>query len=108
LIGFLGILIQHDTLNLLQWHPTDSIKGASQMDITGGKVVSSIDGYVTNGKLTAYGGSGTVARVFDGGANTTAVTAQKPAWMGPFPATNWPAIVDPTKQVHYYLVAVQV
>lgn len=102
-------LIQSGTLNLLQWHLTDSIKGASKMDITGGKVVitgnvvSSLDGYVTSGKLTAYGGSGTVARVFDGGANTTTVTAQKPAWMGPFPATNWPAIVDPTKKVHYYL-----
>ena len=55
--------INGGTLNLAQWHDTDSIKGASVMDLTGtatvlitGNHVTSISNYVANGKITANGG----------------------------------------------------
>jgi hypothetical protein len=69
--------INGGTLNLSQWHPTDSIKGASVLNLTGtgtvvitGNYVTSISSYVASGKITANGGSN-VAYGFDSGANKT-------------------------------------
>ncbi|HTI72847.1 MAG TPA: hypothetical protein VMF06_22935 [Candidatus Limnocylindria bacterium] len=101
--------IQGGTLNLSQWHPTDSIKGSSSLDITAGKVVitgnfvNSVNDFVTAGKITSYGGAGTVADVFDADSNTTTISAVKPPGFGPFAPTNWPASLDATKKVHYYV-----
>jgi hypothetical protein len=98
------------TLNLSQWHPTDSIKGTSKMDITRGQVVitgnvvSSIDSFVSAGKITAYGGASTIVSAFDATENKTTVTATKPPNVGPFPADNWPTTIDPAKTVHYFVV----
>ncbi|MEI9960253.1 MAG: hypothetical protein WDM76_03705 [Limisphaerales bacterium] len=58
--------INAGTLNLLVWHDTDSIKGSSVLDVTGGTVIingnrtTSINNFITNGKITAYGGAGTL------------------------------------------------
>jgi hypothetical protein len=74
------IITNGGLLNCAQWNPTDSIKGASSMDLTGtgtvlitGNYVSSISNYVANGKITANGGAGTVAYGFDSGANITTI-----------------------------------
>ncbi|MBE0543602.1 MAG: PEP-CTERM sorting domain-containing protein [Verrucomicrobia bacterium] len=82
--------INAGTLNLLQWHPTDSIKGNSILDLSGGQVVitgdrvSSVDAFIAAGKITGYGGSGTVERLFDSDANTTTLVAvvPEPATLG--------------------------
>jgi hypothetical protein len=74
-------LIRGGTLNLSQWHPTDSIKGASVLDVAGtGKVVingnwvTSVTDYVSAGKITANGGP-TVFFGYDAGANQTTISA---------------------------------
>jgi hypothetical protein len=77
--------INNGTLNLAQWHPTDSIKGASSMNLTGtgtvlitGNYVTSISNFVAVGKITANGGAGTVVYGFDPVANKTAIQVAPP------------------------------
>jgi len=71
-------------LRLMNWSDTDSIKGASILDITGGEVVitgdrvGSADAFIAAGKITGYGGLGTVSAVFDPAANTTTLVALVP------------------------------
>ncbi|MGN6553708.1 MAG: glycoside hydrolase family 71/99-like protein [Verrucomicrobiota bacterium] len=68
-------------LNLAQWNSTLSIQGASVLDIGAGTVVitgnqvSSVSNFISTGKIIGYGGTGTVYSTFDGGANTTTLTA---------------------------------
>ena len=77
--------INGGTLNLSQWHPTDSIKGASVLNLTGtgtvvitGNHVASVSNYVSSGKITANGGAGVVAYGFDSSANKTTVQVAPP------------------------------
>lgn len=82
--------INAGTLRLMNWSDTDSIKGASVLDISGGQVVitgdriASVDTFIGAGKITGYGGLGTVERMFDPGANTTTLMAvvPEPATLG--------------------------
>ncbi len=73
--------IKGGTLNLNQWHATDSVKGASVLDLSGtGKVVingnwfTSVSNYVYAGKITANGGPN-VFYFYDAGANKTTISA---------------------------------
>jgi hypothetical protein len=69
------------TLNLSQWSASSpgSILGASVLDIGAGTVVisgdrvASINSYVSSGKITGYGGAGTVSNYFNG--SSTILTA---------------------------------
>ena len=76
--------INAGTLRLMNWSDTDSIKGASVLNISGGQVVitgdrtASVDAFIGAGKITGYDGIGIVERVFDSGANTTTLTAVIP------------------------------
>jgi hypothetical protein len=72
--GGIGIArINGGTLNLSQWNATQSINptNSSVLDIRAGTVVingnqlTSVNNYVSNGKITAYGGTGTVIRDYD-------------------------------------------
>jgi hypothetical protein len=82
--GGTGIVhINGGVLTLAQW-AADSIQGSgSVLDIGAGSVViagnqvASVDGFVASGKITAYGGAGTVACNYNGTANTTTITAVK-------------------------------
>jgi hypothetical protein len=74
-------LINGGTLNLSQLSPTDSIKGASVLNVAGtGKVVingdqqASVSNYISAGKITANGGP-TVFYSYDPGANKTTISA---------------------------------
>jgi len=84
-LGFSGgtgiVHINGGTLTLAQW-AANSIQGTSSvLDIGGGTVViagnqmASVNGFIASGKITAYGGTGTVAYNFNGTANTTTITA---------------------------------
>jgi hypothetical protein len=73
------------TLNLAQLHPTDSIKGASVLNLTGtgtvlitGNQLTPVGNYVTAGKITADGGAGTVVYGFDPALNKTIVQVAPP------------------------------
>jgi hypothetical protein len=73
--------INGGTLNLNQWHATDSVKGASILNVAGtGKViingnwVTSVGNYVAAGRITANGGP-TVYYAYDSGANKTTISA---------------------------------
>jgi hypothetical protein len=72
-------LIRGGTLNLSQWHATDSIKGDSVLDIGAGTVViagnqvTSVSNFISTGKITGYGGTGTVSNYYNG--STTTLTA---------------------------------
>jgi hypothetical protein len=73
--------INGGTLNLSQLHPTDSIKGASVLNVAGtGKVVingnqfTSVSNYVSSGQITANGGPN-VFYFYDSGANKTTISA---------------------------------
>ncbi len=100
--------IYNGTLNLAQWHPTDSIKSNSIMDITAGKVVitgnvlESVSNYVAVGKIISYAGAGTVASAFDEAAGKTTLTGIRPIGVGPFAPTNWPTSIKPDKKVHFF------
>lgn len=59
--------IHGGTLNLAQWNSTNSIQGASVLDVSGagmviitGNHLASVSNYVSSGKITANGGAGTV------------------------------------------------
>jgi len=70
--------INGGTLNLFQWSASSpgSIVGNSVLDIGAGKVVingnqvSSINNFISSGKITSYGGTGIVSNFFNG-VNTT-------------------------------------
>jgi hypothetical protein len=73
--------INGGTLNLNQWHATDSVKGASVLNVAGsGKViingnwVTSVANYVAGGRITANGGP-TVYYAYDSGVNKTTISA---------------------------------
>lgn len=77
--------INSGTLNLAQLHPTDSIKGASVMNLTGtgtvlitGNQLTAVGNYIAAGKLTANGGAGTLAYGFDPGWNKTIIQIAPP------------------------------
>jgi hypothetical protein len=68
-------------LTLSQW-AANSIQGSgSVLDIGGGTVViagnqvASVQSFIAGGKITGYGGAGTVACTYNGTANTTTITA---------------------------------
>ena len=72
--------INGGTLNLAQLSPTDSIKGASVLNVAGsGKVVitgdhfTSVSNYIAAGKITANGG--TVYYSYDPSSNRTTISA---------------------------------
>lgn len=76
--------INGGTLSLSQWHPTDSIKGTSVLDLTGtgtvvitGNYVASISNFISSGKITANGGPN-VAYGYDSSANKTTLQAAPP------------------------------
>ncbi len=73
--------INGGTLNLNQWHPTDSIKGTSVLDVAGtGKVVingnwfTSVGNYISAGRITANGGPN-VFYFYDSNVNKTTISA---------------------------------
>jgi hypothetical protein len=73
--------INGGTLNLNQWHPTDSIKGTSVLNVAGtAKVVingnwfTSVSNYVSAGKITANGGPN-VFYFYDPNSNKTIISA---------------------------------
>jgi hypothetical protein len=73
--------INGGTLNLNQWHPTDSVKGASVLNVAGtGKVVingnwfTSVSNYISAGRITANGGPN-VFYSYDPNSNKTTVSA---------------------------------
>lgn len=80
--------INGGTLSLAQWDGVNSIKGASVLDIGAGTVViagnqiTSVESYISSGKITGYGGTGMVSNYFNG--TTTTLTASPASG----PATN--------------------
>ncbi|MGH7951526.1 MAG: hypothetical protein ACREFE_06365 [Limisphaerales bacterium] len=75
--------INGGTLTLSQLS-ANSIQGSgSVLDIGDGTVViagnqvATVDSFVASGKITAYGGTGTIACNYDGNANTTTITASE-------------------------------
>ena len=105
--------INGGTLKLFQWDAANSIKGSSVLDIGAGAVViagnqlTNVSGFINTGKITAYGGTGTVSCIFNYGANNTTITA--------IPGSNVtgllsiklvnknPALSWPTSAVYYVL-----
>lgn len=75
--------INGGTLTLSQW-ATNSIQGSgSVLDVGGGTMIitgnqaASVDSFIASGKITGYGGAGTVVCNYNGTANTTTITATK-------------------------------
>lgn len=87
-------VINGGTLNLAQFHPENSIRGQSVMDVGAGTViiagdhVGPINSYVNSGKIVAFGGSGTLTVDFDvTNPGATTITAEQG---DPAPAqTTW-------------------
>jgi hypothetical protein len=88
-LGFSGgkgtALIHGGTLNLAQWNDTQSIQGASVLDLGGtgtvlmtGNHLNSVSNYISSGQITADAGAGTVAYGYDSGANNTIVQVAPP------------------------------
>lgn len=110
--GGIGLAeINGGTLNLAQWNDTASIKPYSQFDIRGGTVyitndhTASIASYIAAGQITGYGGVGTVNYSYDTNSLRTTLTATAtPGTGGPYPATNWPANINPNLMAHYWIV----
>ena len=101
------------TLNLLQWDPVNSIKGSSVLDIGAGTVViagnqlTSVSSFISSGKITGYGGTGTVNSLFNYSANTTTLTATPGGNLGGLLSIKLvnknPALSWPTSAVYYVL-----
>lgn len=78
-------------LRLFAWDAANSIKGASVLDIGAGTVaingnqLLSVSNFISSGKITGYGGTGTVNSSFNPNDNTTTLNAIPES--GP-PATN--------------------
>jgi len=66
-----AVQVNSGTLRLLQWNSTLSIQGSSGLDIAAGTVVisgnqlTSISNFIAAGRITAYGGTGTVVLDYD-------------------------------------------
>jgi len=112
--GGTGIVhVNGGILNLLQWDPVNSIKGSSVLDIGGGAVVitgnqlTNVSSFISSGKITSYGGTGTVNSLYNYGANTTTVTATPGGNVGSLLSLNLvnknPALSWPTSSVYYVL-----
>jgi hypothetical protein len=76
--------IHGGTLNLTQWNDTDSIKGASVLDVAGmGRVIIngdrtvSVGNFVNSGKITA-GGTANVVYSYDPDTGKTTITSGEP------------------------------
>lgn len=76
--------INGGTLNLAQLSPTDSIKGASVLNLTGtgtvvitGNQLTPVGNYISAGKITANGGPN-VAYSYDSGVNKTTLQVAPP------------------------------
>lgn len=111
------VQVNGGTLNLSQWSPSNpgSIVGASVLDIGAGTVViagnqvSSVSNFVSNGKITGYGGTGVVSNFFNGVSTTLTATPGEP------PTTNVVSLLSinlvntnlvlswPTSAVYYVL-----
>jgi hypothetical protein len=118
--GGVGIAqINGGTLTLAQWNDTSSISPLSQLDIRSGTVVitndhtSSIANFIANGRITGYGGVGTVnySLVSDSVSTQTVLTATCPVGAGgPYPVTNgqftagtaFPTNINPNLFAHYW------
>lgn len=79
------VQVNSGTLNLAQLHPTDSIKGASVLNLTGtgtvlitGNHLTAVGNYIAAGKITANGGAGTLVYGFDPGWNKTIIQVAPP------------------------------
>jgi len=80
--------INGGTLNLAQLNPTQSIRGNSVLDIGAGTVIiagdqlGAVNNYINSGKITGYGGAGSVLANYDtsnpGKTTITAVTNELP------------------------------
>ena len=90
--GFLTIR-QGGTLVLDRIDPTRSISGDSLIDIQSGTIViggdrrAAINSHVSAGKITSYGGAGTVTPTYESGPNLTTVSSVAPpygfySWIG--------------------------
>jgi hypothetical protein len=108
--GLGTVLMNGGTLNLAQWNPTDSMGPNSDLDIRHGTVVitsnyvDSVNNFVAAGRITGYGGVGTVSAVYDTNNNQTIVTATgTPGAGGPYSPLNWPTNINPNLFVHYYV-----
>ncbi len=74
--------VKGGTLNLAQWNASQSLSGASVLDIGAGTVVlagnqlTSVTNYINTGKLTGYGGTGSVVADYNTrNAGKTTLTA---------------------------------
>ena len=95
--------VNSGSLNLKQLHPSNSIREGSVLDIKEGKVtiagdmVSTVNSYIAAGKITAYGGAGTLSVVVEGGVTTiTSATTAVNDIEGSFSSKVYP---NPTTQV---------
>lgn len=92
------VQVNNGTLNLAQWNDTQSIQGASVLDVVGtGKVyitgdhLTSVSNYISAGKITANGGP-TVYYAYNSGTNITTVSAT-PLALPPPPAQSISSVV---------------
>ncbi len=84
-LGFSGgtgiVHINGGTLTLSQWAANGIQGSGSVLDIGAGSVViagnqvASVNGFIAGGKITAYGGTGTVVYNYNGTSNSTTITA---------------------------------
>ncbi|MBK1825873.1 glycosyl hydrolase family 28-related protein [Haloferula rosea] len=94
------------TLMLSDLHPTASIKGASVIDIEVGSMTLpgdrtiDINNYVTAGKITGYGSTGTVFVEYDLESNITKVTATPPTTGYEVWADTWGADIGTSDHDH--------
>jgi hypothetical protein len=76
--------------------PSRSISGGSSIDIQAGRIIiggdrsAAIDAHAAAGKITSFGGAGTVAAAYDAGSGLTTVSSVAPAygfysWIGEWP-----------------------
>jgi hypothetical protein len=111
------VQVNGGTLSLSQWSASSpgSILGASILDIAAGTVViagnrvASVSNYVSSGKITGYGGTGTVSNYFNGSSTIlTAIVGEPPItnvvsllsikWVNTNLVLSWP-----TSAVYYVL-----
>jgi hypothetical protein len=73
------------TLKLDRIDASQSIHGDSAIDIQsgtitiGGNRIAAVNGYVAIGKITSFGGAGTVTATYDAGSNLTTVSSSVPS-----------------------------
>jgi len=90
------VQVHGGTLNLSQWSASSpgSIVGASVLDIGAGTVVisgnhvSSVNDFISSGKITGYGGTGVVSNYFNGVTTTLTATQNEP------PTTNMVSVLS--------------